>query len=438
MGKKVFLPQHAVTAVCLVLLFLSFYAIANRLFYQNQWLASPYEKPPYDRHIDEYIWYHYTYHYHMFFHKRSLTHSHWHKGTSSIGNTNMVKFLLGLFFDMRGVEVNKSYEKAENWWIYLLEKSPSDEDFKFYLNKNLYFSDQTLFLGRLLSAIFSYLALIVSVFYLIRVTNVVCGVIFVFVFGNLHLFYTTRMMADSYLLFFLSLSVFLFDWVVYPEEKRKKLLLIIIFSIVTGITMGIKLTGFIVITFFPIYTLVRFFKERDRNKRIQLARFTFIHLFITLAVFFLFHPQTYKNPVTGTYRFFELQFRGLSGEGKAVTLSTVANEFKHQIETIAFNIEKIFNFKSRFLFIRILVSLLIGIGVLSIFVKKKDASTSSRFIPILIVFAVFPATISYEWDERYTWFLTIIYGFLIMLGGNFLISNLNGFFRQQLLEQKES
>jgi len=437
MGTKVFLLRPFFRVICLVLLCLSFYAIANRLFYHNQWLVAPYEKPPYDRHIDEYIWYQYTYHYHLFFHKKSLTDKHWHEGTSSIGNTNMVKFLLGLFFDMQGIEVNKSYEKAENWWIHLLSNSPSDEDFKLYLKKNLYFSDKTLFFGRLLSAIFSYLALIVGVLYVIRVTNLVCGVIFGLIFGNLHLFYTTRMMADSYLLFFLSLSVFLFDWVVYPEEKKKKLLLIVIFSIVTGITIGIKLTGFITVTFFPIYTLVRFFQEKDRNKRLQQTRFTFIHLFITLSIFFLFHPQTYQNPINGTYQFFELQFRGLSGEGKAVTFSTAVNEFKHQIETIAFNIEKTFNFRSRSLFIRILASLLIGIGLLSIFVKKKDAFASSRFVPILVVFAVFPATLSYEWDDRYTWFLTIIFGFLIMLGGNFLISNLNGFFRQKVLEKKE-
>ena len=239
-----------------------FFSVGDRLFQTNPWLAPPFETPPYDRHIDEYAWYHYTYHYALFFHDRTFDFEAWGADVPSIGQPNMVKFFLGAELEAHGVAVNTSAERMRSWW----QPFTDDDAFKAYLAENLPFPDEALLVGRFYSAIFTYLTVVLCVVYVTRISNLPTAVLFGLFIGHLPFLHTTRMMADSYALLSFVLSLILFDIIAtWRGGVRSRFVMVTLFSVIVGITMGIKLTGFLVLGFLPLYLVCRCLAARGRR-----------------------------------------------------------------------------------------------------------------------------------------------------------------------------
>lgn len=411
--------RRAVSVICVVLLGAIFYSVGNRLFYENRWLQPPFDTPPYDRHIDEYVWYRLTYHYHLLFHQGALFDPHWNLGISSIGSTNLPTFIYGMWFDISGVDINTSYEMTEKWWTYLMAGAPrTDEEFKDYLKANLYFSDRTLLSGRECSALLSYVAFIVFVLHMVRIANLPSAVIYGYGLGQLNLFYTTRMMADSQLLCFLAASLYFFDCVVTAVSQRTKWAWTVVYSIVAGLTMGVKLTGFVVLTFLPVYMAVNWgIRRRSGGGGAEHWKLLVVHLCIAISVFVMCHPQAYRNCVGWVTDAFALQINGLRAEGKGVTFQTVADEFAHQIRAIAGERPAS----------RIALALCVALGLMAFVTGDGDRARAMRWAPMVTCVMVFPLTLSYEWDERYTWCLTVVLCAMAVSGLNLIWRRLKAF-----------
>lgn len=217
-----------------------FFFVGHRLFQANPWLEAPFETPPFDRHIDEYAWYHYTYHYDLFFHQRAFDFESWGADVPSIGQPNMVKYFLGAELEAHGIAVNTSAEKMRRWW----QPFTDDGAFKVFLAENLPFSDHALLVGRFYSAVFTYLAVVLSVVYVARISNLATAVLFGLFIAHLPFLHTTRMMADSYSLFSFLLSILLFDVIAtWRGGTISRMMVIVLYSVVVSISMGIKLAN---------------------------------------------------------------------------------------------------------------------------------------------------------------------------------------------------
>ncbi len=394
-----------------------FFFVGQRLFQNNPWLAPPFETPPFDRHIDEYAWYHYTYHYDLFFHDRTFDFEAWGADVPSIGQPNMVKFFLGAELEAHGVAINTSREKMRSWW----QPFTDDETFKIYLADNLPFPDEALLVGRFYSAVFTYLAVVLSVVYVARIANLPTGVLFGFFIGHLPFLHTTRMMADSYSLCAFVLVILLFDIIAtWRGSKRIQVVMVTVYSLVVGVTMGIKLTGFLALGFLPLYLLCRCLKPSTEGDCFEGLLLALYHVLLATATFVVFHPQTHGNPVLGIARFFAHQLPA-TAPAEVGLLGTVGSEIGYQVGVLVDTFQAMMRFDWFSVVLVGLFAFLIALGLASLVAPRPTPSTPLRFLPLVLVIISFSTVLSHELDERYTWLLTFVLSMIVFFGGDFFV-----------------
>lgn len=399
---------------------LAFAAVAvttgQRLFTDNRWLQPPFETPPYDRHIDEYAWYHYTYHYHLVFHEGDLAFSDWGDDVPAIGQPNVYKLVLGGWLDCLGLPVNTSEDRMRSWW----QPMTDDDTFKAFLAEHLPFPDETLLAGRLLSAVFSYLTIILCVVYVMRLTNLVLAVVAAVFISNLQLFGVTRMMSDSLLMLAFLVCFLLFDLIVECRRPRRRAALVVIGSVVVGLTMGIKLTGFAALAFLPAWWLCDCLRTRTRAACRAAAAWSAAHVAIAFAVFVALHPQVYPNPVAGTVRFFSHQVPATLGH-EAGLLARMQDELSYQLGELAVNLGATLRLEGQRGICTVVVALLLALGLGGLVVGRRGTRTASRVLPLLLTVLSFTMMLSHRLDERYTWLVTIVLSMFVIFGCEVLV-----------------
>ena len=394
-----------------------FFSVGNRLFQTNPWLAPPFETEPYDRHIDEYAWYHYTYHYSLFFHDRTFDFEAWGADVPSIGQPNMVKFFLGAELEAHGVAVNTSAERMRSWW----QPFTDDDAFKAYLAENLPFPDEALLVGRFYSAVFTYLTVVLCVVYVTRITKLPTAVLFGLFIGHLPFLQTTRMMADSYALLSFVVSLILFDIIAtWRGGVRSRFVAVTLFSVIVGITMGIKLTGFLVLGFLPLYLVCRCLAARGEKGCAEALLLALYHVILATATFVIFHPQTHDNLVLGIVRFFRHQLPA-TAPGEVGLFARIGDEVGYQLGVLVETSQAVLRIGGFSTVLTALLVFLLALGLASLAVPRPAPSTPFRFLPLILIILAFTTLLSHGMDERYTWLLTFVLCMLVFFGGAFFV-----------------
>jgi hypothetical protein len=404
--------------VAFVALGLLFFRTGHRLFDDNRWLDAPFETAPYDRHIDEYAWYHYTYHYHLLAHEHAFDHLAWGHDVPAIGQPNTYKIVLGRVLERYGVPINTDESLMREWW----QPMSDDEAFKAYLKEHLWFSDRALMVGRFASAVFNYLTIVLCAVYLSRLAGLWAGVAGALFVGHLQLFEVTRMMSDSLLLLAFLVCFVLYDLIAGITWRVPRVVLIVAYSVVVGLTMGIKLTGFLALVFLPALYVLRCITQRTREACRDGSLWSLVHCGIALSVFVVLHPQTYDNPVVGVWRFFSHQ-APVTVAGQNLALRAWG-ELVYQVGQLARNLGDLLLLERLgALWVLAIVVLLVA-GFSSLVFGRDRLAKTERVLPLLTTIVASSVMLSHTLDERYTWLLTVVLSFVVVLGMQFLVDNL--------------
>ncbi len=399
------------TILGLVVIAVVFYRAGIRLFEENRWLQPPFDTAPFDRHIDEYAWYHYTYHYYLFFDRGDRRFADWGDGVPAVGQPNVYKFVLGWLLERHGIPVNTSRETMNRWW----QPETDDDTFKRFLSENLPFPEQALIVGRYYSAVFSYLTIVLCVVYATRLTNLAVGVVGAVLIANLSLFATTRMMSDSLLNLAFVICFLLVDLIAGARRRAVRAPLIVILSLAVGLTMSIKLTGFLTLAYLPALLATGCLADRTRATCRDAALWSLAHVAIAFSVFVALHPQTYHNPVGGTVRFFTLQLPE-TVNGDTPLLARAGDELRHQVSELAGTLQRIVPVGHLLgLWIAVVVGLLV-LGVGGLLAGGAKRPLGARASPLLVTVPALSILLSHQIDERYTWMLTIVLAIIMLLG----------------------
>lgn len=408
-----------VAVLCFIILGLVFYHAGSRLFEHNRWLQAPFETPPFDRHIDEYAWFHYTYHYDLFFRQHVLDHLAWGHDVPAIGQPNSYKFVLGWLLERNGVELNTDEEQMRLWW----QPFTDDDEFKAYLSENLPFSDRALLLGRFFSAVFAYAAIVLCVVYLarwVRLPFAAAGGVFV---AHLSLFGVTRMMSDSLLLLCFVVCFLLLDLISGLRWPLVRGPVIVVYSLLVGFTMGVKLTGFLALTYLPAMLLVKWARERSRENLRDGALWSLMHGVIAFGFFVVLHPQTYDNPFVGTVRFFSHQ-APVTLDGGLSLIVRAKGELVFQIGQLARNLGELLFLPGLTGVWFVAIVLLLAMGFVGFVLGVDRSDRLQRATPLLITIGACVVALSHELDERYTWLLTVVLSYFVVMGAAFFFDNL--------------
>lgn len=440
MNKKTLLLSYFYKTTCIVLLAFLFYTCALNFFVHNPKLnfAEGYDRPI----ADEYWWYHGSYHYNLFFKQHAYFHYDWKRGLSAFDQTNMVKFFLSFFLSIHGIELNTHFDNLEGWYYDTNNWQPNTSlvATRFdlgeeYYHHHLTFPQEALFIGRYYCAVFGYLALAACCLYCIRITNLLFGTLFSCYLSRFLFFYNTYMLSELFVLFFYALSLLFFDYTYKSRTLHGRIITFLLYSVVAGITMGIKQTCFLVIFFYPTYALIKIICGINKKSRRMDILLFFLHIVIVAFIFLMLHPQTYGNPLGGIYAFLET---GQSFIPKSTNILLGALKmFSLQIDIISRTIQNIFHFR----YVLVIVLLLFGRGLVGIFniTTLTKARLFLRFIPLALMVIIMPlcfsslcALVKNEMVP-YTWPLTIVMSLIIWYGAFCVSLQIGGFCKTYVL-----
>jgi hypothetical protein len=335
----------------------------------------------------------------------------WRQGVSSYDQPNLGKYLFGALFDLFNEPINTSFENFEKWF----QSGRGDDDgMRDFFDQEIPLSDSALITGRYCTAIFSLLTVGLIGVYVARTCGLVAASVWLIVATQLDLFYCTRMMTDTFLLFFLVASLLAYDFLMAAQTERKRRLLLIPYTVLTTLCACTKATGFIAVCWLPCLFVLSLVKPKTEDVRVSGSGALMFGLFIPFGVFFILHPQVWPNPVEGVANFFQyhLERRDVL---ELSLLSQICLEYSYQVRQVSLALMRLLGTELPWLCFFLTAAMTL-FGLIRIITGRKI----KRYFPLLISMATLPLVLSHRIDERYTWFLTVIMAVTALQGLTFL------------------